>query len=141
MARPKGSTNKLNEESDIMDRIRVIQDYVQYIVIMDVSEFVPFSQFGRVDTIFPKMGLQIKRNFGYLGFSWGYGKMVETTYANALPTVEAPVSLNIYFQNPIDNAWLEENKARFQKIYNYIAQEWAIYKGTFVQEYAIDARN
>src|SRR5512142_3384669 len=90
---------KLTDSPDVLKRLRIFKDYEVFIVIMDISDVVPFASFRSVDAIFAKIGLIIKRQFGYLGFTWGYGAMNETRHPDAMATVDAPVSLHIYFQH------------------------------------------
>ena len=132
MGRPR---KKVAEAGDIVERLRIYQDYRQYIVLMDVADLIPFAALKSVDTIFSKLGLIIKRNFGYLGFSWGYGAIEEKREGEGVPVTSAPVSLNIYFQNPITEDFLRENAEHFEKILNYLRREWAIFKGDAEEEY------
>jgi hypothetical protein len=132
------STAKAVEKIDKMDvfkRLRINKDYGQSVVIINVADIVPYSAFMAVDQIFPKLGLMIKRQFGYLGYSWGYGAMHEIRYKDAYPVNDAPVSLHIYFQQDISESFLVENASKFQKIFNYLSREWMIYKGVIEEEF------
>jgi hypothetical protein len=133
MPRTKGAKNiKPQTTSDvpgILEKLRIVHDYHQHIVIMDVSAFVPYSAFYALDTIFSKIGLVIKRQFGYLGFCWGYGEMVEKRYNGSYGILEAPVSLHIYFQREIDQDFLTKREAQFATIYDYVRHEWELFKG------------
>ena len=136
MGRPRKVPLEVDESPEILKRLRIHQDYVQYIAIMDLSDIIPFTALKGVETVFSKIGLIIKRQFGFLGFSWGYGKLIEhRPDANSYATPEAPVSLHIYFQHPIDKDWMAENAERFQKIFNYIDREWKLYKGLIEEDY------
>jgi hypothetical protein len=134
MGRPRKDA-LATEGPGILTRLRIHQDYRQYIVIMDVADVIPFAAFRSVDTLFPKMGLIIKRQFGFLGFTWGYGAIKERRDGDSPPTLEAPVSLHIYFQMQINEDFLKESAEGFSKILNYIRREWAIYKGDIEEEY------
>lgn len=125
-----GRPRKDAAPADIADKLRIHQDYRQYIVIMDVSEIVPYSAFRALDQVFGKIGLVIKRQFGFLGYTWGYGTISEIREGNNTPIQSAPVSLHIYFQHEIDKEFLAESAEGFGKIYDYIRREWAIYSGT-----------
>lgn len=134
MGRPRKDAEQ--SEPGILDRLRIHQDYRQYIVIMDVADIIPFVAFSALETIFPKMGLVIKRNFGFIGFTWGYGAIKEYRPTElGMPIKEAPVSLHIYIPKEINEEFLKENAEGFGKILNYIKREWAIYRGDVVEEY------
>jgi hypothetical protein len=113
----------------VMARLRVIQGYYEYTVLLDVADIIPYSSFKYLDHIFSKMGLIIKRQFGYLGFDWGYGAMIITPQDNAMPLIDSPICLKIKFQHEIDDAFIKTNELRFGKILDYIKREWEIYTG------------
>ena len=118
------------EKLDVLGKIKVYHDYHQHIVIMDVSEFIPYSAFGALDTMFPRIGLIIKQQFGYLGFGWGYGDMKTTRSSEgAYGIMVAPVSLHIYFQHDFDDEYIKKREKQFANIYQYLVREWEMYKG------------
>ena len=132
--RPSKAAVAEREGLDILSKLRIYHDYRQHIVIMDVSSTVPYAAFGALDTIFPKIGLVIKRQFGYMGFCWGYGKMADTRVRpDAYNVLDAPVSLHIYFQNDIDDKFINDKKRKFEEIYQYLVREWQLYKGVAVE--------
>jgi hypothetical protein len=137
MGRPrKVQQVEVADKPSILSRLRIYKDYVQYIAILDLADVLPFTALKGVETVFPKIGLVIKRQFGFLGYSWGYGKLIEhRPNVDSYATLEAPVSLHIYFQHSIDDAWLSDNAERFQKILNYIRREWGLYKGSIEEDY------
>ena len=96
---------------------------------MDVSDIVPYSAKSYLDEIFAKMGLIIKRQFGYVGFSWGYGPLTRIIRDNAYPEESSNLSLCIYFQRPLEGSFLVDNAKRFDKILGYIKREWDIHQG------------
>ena len=133
--RPRKEEVAKLEEIDILAKLRIHQDYHQNIVIMDMSDLIPYSAFGALDTIFSKIGLVIKRQFGYMGFNWGYGAMKEKRSSpGGYGVLESPVSLHIYFQREIDDEWVEKKKREFSLIYQYLSREWELYKGITPEE-------
>jgi hypothetical protein len=122
------------EIPEIMKRITIFKDYLQWVVMIDISDVVPFEKFGVLDTLYSKMGLIVKRQFGYLGYYWGYGKMEITPQVNALPLVTAKVSINIYFPRQITDEWVVANAKKFNKIFSYIQSEYEMYYGEYKPE-------
>ena len=144
MARPKKIQDSPRGTIDILDRVekpatpprlRIHQDYTQYIVIIDVSDIVPFSMYRVVETVFPKLGLVIKRKFGFLGYKWGYGAITETRDGETAAVLTAPTGLSIYFQEPIDETFLAENASKFADIVAYLKREMDLYRGVTVEQF------
>jgi hypothetical protein len=129
------ATDALLVLPDVLKRLRIHQDYVQFVVIIDVSDIVPFYFYRNVEGIFPNIGLVIKRKFGYLGYSWGYGEVKELREGENAPILEAPVSLHIYFQDMINEDFLIANAVKFEDIVKYLKKEMDIYKGAVVEEF------
>ena len=125
----------IKDIGEIFHRLRITQDYVQYICMIDVSDIVPYSAYRSLDSIFSKIPLIIKRQFGFLGYNWNYGAITEKRIGESIPIIEAPVFLHIYFQKPIDDKFLLENAEKFAKIVKYLRREWNIYKGSIEEEY------
>jgi hypothetical protein len=119
--------------------LRIIEDsrgtHGLFAVVMDVSDIVPYSEYRLMDTIFPKLGLVIKRQFGYIGFDWGYGRMTTVHHPDAYPEVTAPVGLNIHFQRELTDDFLKEHEKGFKRIYRYLERDWRIYKGIDEDDY------
>lgn len=134
---PRGTMDILDvvENSAILSRLRIIQQYVQYVALIDVADIVPFSLYGRVETIFPKLGLVVKRKFGFLGYNWGYGVIREVRHGETSAVLTAPVSLHIYFQKPIDEDFLIDNASKFGDIVIYLRREMEIYRGVVTEEF------
>ena len=132
---PKAEWAAICEASPILKRLRIVQDYVQYIVLIDVSDIVPFTVYKLVETIFSKLGLVIRRQFGYLGYAWGYGAIKEVRDGESAPVMTAPTSLNIYFQEPIVEADLVGYAEKFETILRYLKREIGIYKGVIFEEF------
>ena len=122
------------EKPAILKRLSIFQDYLQWIVMIDISDVVSFEKFSTLDTIFNKMGLIIKRQFGYLGYYWGYGKVKYEPQLVNLPVTSATVSINIYFPKKIDENFLETNAKKFEKIYDYINKEYILYYGNLTDD-------
>ena len=134
---PRGTMAVMDkvEKPSIMSRLRIVQQYVQYIALIDVADIVPYSLYGRVEMIFPKLGLMVKRKFGFLGYNWGYGTIREVRDGETAAVLTAPVSLHIYFQHPIDESFLACTASKFEDIVVYLKKEMAIYRGSVIEEF------
>ena len=123
----KAKVTETKVDTEILGKVKICQDYLQWILMIDISNIVPFELFGELERIFPKVGLTIKRQFGFLGYYWGYGPVIYTTYPDRPATISSNISINIYFPSKIDDEWLITNIKKVNKIYNYIKNEYNMY--------------
>jgi hypothetical protein len=130
-----GVGTDIDERPLILHRIKVFKSYQQFKVAIDISDFFPFSALRGADQLFPKLGLVIKRQFGYLGYEWGYGELQEVREGETAPVPTAPVSLTIYFPQEVTEAFLLDNVPKFEKILRYLVHEWNVFKGTIEEDW------